>query len=121
MKNTTTIQPPPINKRTTVTGSTVKPEKPQLMNLNQINTKVDCLQALQDDLQGFINNLKFCRDNENSYYAKVRLVELTKISLDLKGELFRLQQQWEVQRNKLHKDPLEDHFNYIQTQMDWFS
>ena len=48
-------------------------------------------------------------------------MELTKISLDLKGELFRLQQQWEVQRNRLHKDPLEDHFNYIQTQMDWFS
>ena len=29
-ETTTTIQPPPINKRTTVTGSTIKPEKATL-------------------------------------------------------------------------------------------
>jgi len=88
--------------------------------LNQINYKVDSLLALQKDLQSFIQNIQFCRDNEDSHYAKVRLNEMTKTSLDLKQELSRLQQQWEVQRNNLHKDPLEDHFKYIQTQMDWF-
>ena len=95
--------------------------KPSVPNLTKINNKVDCLQALQEDLQSFIQNLQFCRDNEDSHYGKVRLVELTKTALDLKVELSRLQQSWEVQRNNLFKDPLEDHFNYIQTQMDWFS
>ena len=97
-------------------------EKSLVKNLTKINYKVDCLQSLQEELQVFIQNLQFCRDNEDSHYAKVRLVELSKSAMDLKMEICRLQQQWEVQRNNMHKDPLEDHFNYIQTQMsfDWF-
>ena len=96
--------------------------KSNLSDKRQVTFKIDCLEALQKDLQSFIENIKFCRDNEDSHYAKVRLIELTKTAMDLKIEISRLQQSWEVHRNNYHKDPMEDHFKYVQTQMsfDWF-